>query len=76
MGIGNQAFMYDDITSVTIPGSVQSIGSAAFMWNYNLESVVIGSGVEHIAEYAFYQTRISSLSLPDSIETIGSNAFA
>ena len=51
--IGNEAFLYCSVTSVTIGNSVESIGSGAFKGCSGLTSVTIGNSVESIGERAF-----------------------
>ena len=52
--IGEEAFLQcEDLTSVTIPGSVKSIGLSAFAMCDGLTSVNIPSGVTSIGEGAF-----------------------
>jgi len=41
------------LTSLTIPGSVGSIGGAAFLYCSSLTNVTIGNGVTNLGEYAF-----------------------
>lgn len=51
--IRNDAFRYCDLTSLTIPNSVTTIGETAFMDNSKIETLTIGSGVTSIGESAF-----------------------
>ena len=60
--IGSYAFSGSDLTNLVIPDSVTRIGSwilsfaGAEKYNLKLESIVIGSGVTSIGEYAFVIT--------------------
>ncbi len=61
--------------SVTIPGSVQTIGKA-FADCSGLENVKILNGVKRIGGAAFYNcTNLNDIVIPDSITDIGINAF-
>jgi BspA type Leucine rich repeat region (6 copies) len=51
--IGVLAFENDSLTSVTIPGSVTSIGNYAFVGCTNLTSVTIPNSITNIGNYAF-----------------------
>ena len=77
-GIGDWAFMGTSLSSVTIPGSVTSIGNYAFVECSNLTSVTIADSVTfYIWNYAFqYCTSLTSLLIPNSVSTIGSEVFA
>ena len=64
------------LTSVTIPGSVTSIGGGAFAYCTGLTSVTIQDGVTSIGEYAFQYCRgLTSVTIPNSVTSIGREAF-
>lgn len=70
---------YKNRTFVTaeIKGNVKNIGSAAFQYCENLESLIIGNGVESIDdEWTFSNcTSLKNVTIPDSVEYIGYAAF-
>ena len=70
-------FQYcDNVTSVTIPKGVTTIGTNAFYHCDNLKSIVIPEGVTEIESDAFYNCdRLASVTLPKTLVTIGSYAF-
>ena len=64
------------LKSVTIPGSVTSIGNGAFEGCSGLEFVTIGNGVTSIGGGAFYDCwNLTSVTIPDSVTSIGDGAF-
>ena len=64
-------------TSVTIPGSVITIGECAFYKCIGLEFVIISEGVKSIDSGAFSNcSALTSVTLPSSITSIGRDAFA
>ena len=67
-----------NLTSVTIPNSVTSIGSSAFYGCSGLTGeLVIPNSVTSIGEYAFYQcTGLTSVTIGNSVTSIGSSAFS
>ena len=64
----------DNLTSVTIPGSVERIGGEAFSWS-GLTSVIIPEGVESIGERAFSFCNLTSVIISEGVESIGREAF-
>ncbi len=74
ISIGNSAFEGNHLTSVVIPGSVETIGDNAFK-NNQLTEVIIGDGVKHIGNGAFEGNQLTNVTIPGSVETIGDNAF-
>ena len=74
--VGKNAFSGTKITSVSMPGSVKSIGEGAFRGCTALTTVNIPSSVETISDYAFYGcTAMKNINLPGSITKIGYEAF-
>ena len=64
------------LASVTIPGTVETIGSEAFKNCSALEKVTISKGVKEIGGYAFSScSKLASVTIPGTVETIGGFAF-
>jgi len=77
VSIDDYVFAYcDNLTSITIPDSVEIIGNYAFENCYNLTNVTLGNSVKSIGNYAFaYCDNLTSITIPDSVEIIGNYAF-
>ena len=77
VSISPYAFSSAQITSVSIPASVTSIGDLAFNSCHNLTSVIIPASVTSIGDYAFLScTKLESVYvLPTTPPTIGSDPF-
>lgn len=64
------------LTSVTIPGSVKSIGMFVFAWCEELTTVTLGEGITAISGSMFSGCpKLTSINLPFSLTTIEAFAF-
>ena len=71
-------FFYNcsELTSITIPSSVTSIGEYAFYNCSGLTSITIPSSATSIGEYTFYNcSELTSITIPSSVTSIGECAF-
>jgi hypothetical protein len=76
IAIGNDTFARTNLTSVTLPEGLESIGVSAFSYCANLTSVTLPEGLESIGEGAFRLcNKLTSITLPEGLENLGSEAF-
>ncbi len=76
VSIGKDAFLGSDLTEISIPDSVTSIGYGAFYGCLGLESITIGNGVKKIDDLAFGNCEnLTSITIPDSVIAISEGAF-
>ena len=74
--IGNSAFYKTDVTSVTFPECVVTIGKNAFSNCKSLTSVTLPESVTTIGDNAFEgNSKLTSIKLAEGLESIGSYAF-
>jgi len=64
-----------NLTSVTLPNSLTSIGDRAFFDCANLTSVTLPNSLTSIGDSAFSCTNLTSVTLPNSLTSIGNCAF-
>ncbi|MDR2922568.1 MAG: leucine-rich repeat domain-containing protein [Treponema sp.] len=74
IAIGEKAFAFQGLTSVTIPDSVTRIGNAAFRGN-SLASVNIPRGVIEISVRAFADNKLTGISIPGGVTQIEYGVF-
>ena len=73
--IGDEAFEYTGLKSISLPGSVKKLGSFIFANCKFLEEVVLEEGILEIPAGMFYWDPVTSISLPRTVTKIGSQAF-
>ncbi len=64
-----------NITSVSIPQTVEKIGSSSFSHCPSLTSVSLSEGLTSIGDRAFDNSGLTSLEIPASVEEIGSSIY-
>lgn len=75
--IGAWAFEDTNITSLTIPGSVTTIGEGGVSGNRYLAELTLNKGLRSVGKEAFsYSKRLTTVTIPDGVTTIGAEAFA
>jgi hypothetical protein len=72
--IGDGAFQFSNLTSISIPNSVTRIGDGAFQYS-DLISVVIPNSVTSMGKQVFASSEIRSIILSNSLTTISEAAF-
>ena len=74
--IGDHAFWWRSIESITIPNGVTSIGKCAFQLCGSLKSITIPNSVIIIGESAFgFCGSLKSITIPNSVTSISDNVF-
>ncbi len=75
--IDEMAFWGSGLKSVSIPGSIETIGSLAFSECRSLQTVSIGEGVSYIGTYAFAEcSKLEEINIPSNVATIENATFA
>lgn len=74
--IGERAFEFCGLETITLPSSITHIGHRAFMDCKELKTVILSDSLKEIEEYAFFGcTALEELVIPNSVTSIGENAF-
>lgn len=86
--IGYQAFSGCRFSSVSLPGTIETIGERAFAYNYNLKSLTLHEGLQSIGVCAFYCCNgtdngeymegllNATIVVPETVTYIGAGAFS
>lgn len=72
--IGEGAFSWGNVTSITLPASIDSIKAQAFKTSA-LNTITLPERLTYIGPYAFNSTKITQISIPSSVKEIASHAF-
>ena len=73
--IADYQFADSPIKSITIPGTVTTIGMSAFSGCANLTAIDLPSSVTEIDGYAFSSTGLTAVTLPKHLRKLGTDAF-
>lgn len=73
--IEKNAFYNSKAESITIPGTVKSIGDNAFALAMT-KNIILNEGIQTIGNSAFYSAGIESINIPYSVVEIGDDAFS
>lgn len=70
--IGDHCFYGADITSISLPNTIQTIGAMAFVSCRNLTSLILPKSLTTIGDFAFSScVGLTSLTIPENVITIG-----
>ncbi|HKL94729.1 MAG TPA: leucine-rich repeat protein, partial [Clostridia bacterium] len=74
--ISDYAFSNNNSFNITLPDSIETIGSYAFGYS-RLKNIILSatSKLKTIESNAFYNAEITEFNIPTSLESIGENAF-
>jgi hypothetical protein len=76
ISIGDYAFGYCKMSSITLPPSITNFGTDVFFECSNLASVALPPNLASIPDYTFWKcVLLTSIVLPSTISSIGQYAF-
>ena len=76
VAINTRACYNGKITSLTIPGSVKTIGDYAFTDCRKLKTASLGEGIEEIKLRVFSRSGITEITIPASVKKMGGETFS
>lgn len=74
VSVEREAFYFSNVTKVTLPESVRTIGYGAFRQS-PLAEINLPAGLTTIGDYAFRTTQLTSVVIPDGVTVLGSSVF-
>lgn len=74
--IPRTAFFGKKLTSIVLPGNLESIGYGAFAGCYQLTSITIPESVVFIDDYAFSGSALTSVVVPAAVTVMGKGVFS
>ena len=75
--IKSKAFYSKDLISITLPNSIENIGSECFAYCTYLENIVLPDNLNSISDSLFEKcSQLKKITLPNRITEIGDNAFS
>ena len=74
VGVGERAFQYTKMPTVTLPSTVTYVDYCGF-YNCELSSIELPAALTTIGGYSFAYTKLTSISIPEGVEELGASAF-
>lgn len=73
----NGAFQNTDITSISLPNNIKSLGNNCFKQCHNLISVKLPDNITSLGDYTFsICSKLSLIKLPDTLTSLGEYCFS
>lgn len=73
--IGDSAFYKTGITSLTIPGNVETVGRWIVEGCSSLSRITLEEGVKNLSQSSFYGAAVKSIKIPSTITEIPAHCF-
>ena len=73
--VGEYAFRWTDVTSVTLPNTVDSLQYCAFYSANQLTFVGLPATLKYMGDYCFASTKLTNIILPEGLEEIPNSCF-
>ena len=73
--IGEYSIYCPELTEITLPSNLITIGNRGLIGCYNLKSLKLPNSLKTIGELALKECGFASIEIPDSVTSIGKSAF-